>query len=536
MAKRNYNVLPDGRRVVYINDIYIPFLEDRSRYLCTFGGKGSGKSEVNIFKCIHRLMTEHEEGHPHKILFCRKTKTSIKESMFDLAKTIIVRDFNNLQDWEINQTDKSLKYLPTGGRIISAGLDKVERLKSINGITSIYVDEITECSSDDLLELDSRMRGSSPFYFQLQFSFNPVDAEHWVKNYCEPDGIDFKPLEIATKFLAAPSSNQGYTQSNTLADEFITEENRKHVWTYDTVGSNGQSLTTSVWNTTYIHNFYLDDNYENVVSSGSPMDVMVNKHGRWGKQTSDSPAHWGFQQELHITEKAVCDPENMTHLAIDQNSIPYMTTLPFQISHLATLEDYDLWQVRLYDEVCSEPPRSTVVLNARDFKEEYPVDYLRGGLRYWSDVSMKKGSTLVNKGVTGLSQLHEEYLPYLIDKRLRKQKGGNPSVKDSLDFFNRLMAGEVVGGLKIIFEVNPKCKNFIADMLYQELDVNGKPQKKMVLNKLTKVRYEKYGHCSDATRYFFVNAFEKYWLKFIGKSTEGHSRQVAWSGYRRMSS
>ena len=68
-----------------------------------------------------------------------------------------------------------------GSQIIFAGLDDVEKLKSIDNITMMWIEEASEINQADFHQLDLRLRGATKYYKQIIFTFNPVDINHWLK-------------------------------------------------------------------------------------------------------------------------------------------------------------------------------------------------------------------------------------------------------------------------------------------------------------------------------------------------------------------
>ena len=59
-------------------------------------------------------------------------------------------------------------------------MDDVEKLKSIHGITGIWVEETTEITLSDFLQINLRLRGKTENYKQVILTFNPIDANHWL--------------------------------------------------------------------------------------------------------------------------------------------------------------------------------------------------------------------------------------------------------------------------------------------------------------------------------------------------------------------
>lgn len=144
------------------------------------GGGSSGKSIFACQKLIFRALTEQ-----HKFLIVRKVKEDIRDSCFAELKNVITA-------WEMNDlflvpkgrsSELYLKCRVTGTEFIFYGLDDVERRKSIQGITGIWVEEASEIDFEDFLQLDIRLRGATPHYQQIILTFNPVSATHWLKRH-----------------------------------------------------------------------------------------------------------------------------------------------------------------------------------------------------------------------------------------------------------------------------------------------------------------------------------------------------------------
>lgn len=160
-----------------VNDVYYPLFWDKSRYLVLYGSAGSGKSVFITQKILKRVI--EEQG--HKFLVIRKVGKTIRESVFaEFRNTISSWGLSQL--FKINKTDMTITCL-NGNQIIFAGLDDVEKLKSISGITGIWVEEASEIEQSDLQQLDLRLRGKTNYYKQIILSFNPVSIVHWLKSF-----------------------------------------------------------------------------------------------------------------------------------------------------------------------------------------------------------------------------------------------------------------------------------------------------------------------------------------------------------------
>lgn len=136
------------------------------------GGAGSGKS---IF-CSQKLVVKALRSR-RKVLVIRKVGRTLLESVY--------RDITDcLKKWQLwkyckaNLTTLTIE-LPNGSVFLFKSIDDPEKIKSISGITDIWVEEATELSPDDYTQLDLRLRAMAP---DLQYivSFNPISRANYV--------------------------------------------------------------------------------------------------------------------------------------------------------------------------------------------------------------------------------------------------------------------------------------------------------------------------------------------------------------------
>lgn len=180
------------------NPVYIPLYYDRSRYLLLYGGAGSGKSHFAAQKVLVRIMMAMIRGYKERFLVVRKTKPALRKSVYTLLLYYI--NLWGLNDVCIeNKTHLSFKF-SGGSEIICTGCDDVEKLKSIEGITSVWLEEATELSADDLRQLDLRLRGNTPSYKQIILSFNPIYELHHIRSrFFEQEFSNVKILHTTYK-------------------------------------------------------------------------------------------------------------------------------------------------------------------------------------------------------------------------------------------------------------------------------------------------------------------------------------------------
>ena len=157
------------------NETFLPLFFDHHRYLVLKGGGGSGKSIFAGRKVLERVTSE--KG--HRWLVCRKVARTLRESCFEQLRGQIA-DFYPAAGARVNKSDMTITFR-NGSKIIFAGLDDVEKLKSIYDITGIWIEEASELEEGDFNQLDIRLRTDCPYYLQMILSFNPISITHWLK-------------------------------------------------------------------------------------------------------------------------------------------------------------------------------------------------------------------------------------------------------------------------------------------------------------------------------------------------------------------
>ena len=138
-------------------------------WLCKFyllcGGYGSSKSYHIALKLILKCIEEKR-----KVIVVRQVFDTIRDSCFSLLTEII--DDLGLEENVVKYTVSPMRItFANGSQIIFKGLDKPKKLKSINGVSIIWIEEASEISYAAYKELLGRVRHPS---LSLHFiSFKP---------------------------------------------------------------------------------------------------------------------------------------------------------------------------------------------------------------------------------------------------------------------------------------------------------------------------------------------------------------------------
>lgn len=160
----------------YVNmilPVYRPYFKDyTTRVNVFYGGAGSGKSKFVVQKMLYKLLNDKR-----KCLVVRKVGATIRESIFAEFKTLIA-DLGIYNQCRINKTDMTIE-LPNKSQFIFKGLDDSEKVKSIQGIDDIIIEEATELVENDFVQLNLRLRSKKENQ-QIHIMFNPVSKVNWV--------------------------------------------------------------------------------------------------------------------------------------------------------------------------------------------------------------------------------------------------------------------------------------------------------------------------------------------------------------------
>lgn len=185
---------------------YLPYIRDyKTRVNVFYGGAGSGKSYFVMQKIILKALDSQR-----KVLIVRKVGATLKESVWSLTLELIHTGGLAPTVKKINKSDLTIEFL-NGSVLLFKGLDDSEKIKSINGITDIVIEEATEITLDDFTQLNLRLRSKKPNN-QIHLMFNPVSKANWVYKYffeTKPDNC----VIVQTTYKDNPHLPKEYVES-----------------------------------------------------------------------------------------------------------------------------------------------------------------------------------------------------------------------------------------------------------------------------------------------------------------------------------
>lgn len=158
---------------------------DYETYLL-IGGYGSGKSYDVAFKLILKLLEEQR-----KCLVVREVYDTIFDSCYSLFVEILASMnllCSDTWEWKLRErkrnkvlcTKSPLRVrFPNGSEIIFKGMDKPEKVKSINGVSIVWIEEAPEVKFTGYEELQGRIR-TPDVSMHFILTCNPVSRESWI--------------------------------------------------------------------------------------------------------------------------------------------------------------------------------------------------------------------------------------------------------------------------------------------------------------------------------------------------------------------
>lgn len=275
-----------------INTVYLPYLDNQSRTQIFFGGSSSGKSKFIVGQRVVYGLLKGGRNY----LVCRQTKTSVRGSVAtEIAK--VIQEWGLSELFKINKSDGTIT-CRTGYQAAFAGLDDVERLKSLaylkGVLTDVIVEEATETKRDSIKQLMKRQRGKVQGGIKktITLLFNPILKQHWIyKEYFEKLGWAESQKEYKSdrlSILKTTYKDNRFLEQDDIDDlENETDEYYFNVYSLGNWGTLGDVIFTN-WKVADLTNpddlYYLPEaqriNRRNGLDFGFSSDpaAIINSH------------------------------------------------------------------------------------------------------------------------------------------------------------------------------------------------------------------------------------------------------------------
>lgn len=155
-----------------VNPHFEDFLFDwNQKFQFLVGGYGSSKSYHLALKLILKLLEEKRTA-----LVVREVYDTHRDSTYSLLEEIVI-DLG-LEGIVKPMTSPMQIKFPNGSKIIFKGMDKPVKLKSINNISIVWIEECSEVKYAGFKELIGRLRHPK-LKLHMLLSTNPVGEDNW---------------------------------------------------------------------------------------------------------------------------------------------------------------------------------------------------------------------------------------------------------------------------------------------------------------------------------------------------------------------
>lgn len=189
----------------WILPVYYPYVRDyQTRFNVFYGGAGSGKSHFVMQKILLKCLQ-----YKRKLLVVRKVGNTLKDSVWAMCLKLLYQMPAVIKS--INKSEYTIELI-NGTIILFKGFDDPEKIKSIEGITDIVVEEASELTEDDFDQLNLRLRADSGM-LQIHLMFNPVSKANWVYKRFFANGTPEDTVVIHTTYKDNPYLPKEYIDS-----------------------------------------------------------------------------------------------------------------------------------------------------------------------------------------------------------------------------------------------------------------------------------------------------------------------------------
>lgn len=162
------------------NDIYLPYITDYShRYNVYYGGRSSGKSYFIVDKLVIKALSSKR-----KMLFMMKNDNKVEDTVWRMLLDTLVKfkQYDSIANKKgINKSNHTVTF-NNGSWIKCVGLQEPERIKGYVNIDTVWMEECTNFTVEDVEIVDGTIRGKAKDK-EIYFSFNPVSKQNWVYKY-----------------------------------------------------------------------------------------------------------------------------------------------------------------------------------------------------------------------------------------------------------------------------------------------------------------------------------------------------------------
>jgi PBSX family phage terminase large subunit len=222
------------------NDVYIPLLYDKNRYLLIYGGRDSAKSYFAGQKVLIDTMSKHYS----RIILVRKVYADIKDSQFQTLKDII-NSYKLNEYFHITENPIKITFLGNGNYIIARGLDREHKTKSIKDPTGVWYEEMNEIGFSDFIKTTTSLRGG---FIQEIGTFNPENETEWINAYFFPDKRSYERKDGDFNYVPSIRNDTTILHTTYKDNNYVTSQSSELLETFKDADLNYYNIyTLGLW-------------------------------------------------------------------------------------------------------------------------------------------------------------------------------------------------------------------------------------------------------------------------------------------------
>lgn len=220
----NNLVLDISNPKLYSSNDFVKFIYDRSRVKIAYGGRDGGRS----YSAAQAIIINMIGAYYCKAVLLRKIHADIKDTQYQTLLEVIAH-------WKLEQYFHCIKNpleincLINGNMILSRGLDRSSKLKSIKNPTIVWAEEADEISFDDYMAVDNSIRSNDPnALLQFIMTLNPPkDKDHWILDYFFQPKKSFEKEDGSHTFIPSTKKDTLILHSTYKDNRYCTKNRRE---------------------------------------------------------------------------------------------------------------------------------------------------------------------------------------------------------------------------------------------------------------------------------------------------------------------
>jgi len=452
--------------------------QENIRYIKIYGGSSAAKTYT-----ITQVLTYEAVTKGSSSMVLRKFGVDIEDSVYaDFKEVGQLLKYN-----EVETFIKRLIRVDNGAIIRFRGLDESEKLKGLKGFRYLYYNELSLFDEADFDQGRKRLRGMKGQ--KIISDWNPIIQTHWIKtNIIDKD--TWTNVELTKEMIGAPTKycmldpEHSFVKINSTGNTLLIKTTYKdNYWVVGHPSGKGG-----------FHDKHVIADFESDKIK-KPNDYRIYGLGEWGLIRTGSEFWKSFDESLH-TRPLPPYQQGTIHVSLDNNVHPYVTVSIWQIDAQKKI-------IQQIHELPCESPDNTAKKAAIKFVAWLNKVNCQDMVYIYGDPSANARSTVDDDGRSFFDKFRAHLKESGIKYIDRVQKSA-PEVAMSGSFINDIYAGEFDWTITI----NTSCRYSIDDYCMTKEDQEGKVLKKREQDKTAGISYEKYGHFTDAKRYFITTVLK----------------------------